>query len=37
MEDALIILNSNSLNWSFKEMYGYRYGEYVCGYWGMKG
>ena len=28
---------SNSLNTLFKEMYGDQFGEFVCGYWGLKG
>ena len=34
-ENALIF--SNSLNKFFKEMYGDQFGEFVCGYWGLKG
>ena len=30
-------LLSNSLNKFFKEMYGDQFGEFVCGYWGVKG
>ena len=30
-------LLSNSLNAFFKEMYGDQFGEFVCGYWGVKG
>ena len=30
-------LLSNSLNWFLKEMYGDQSGEFVCGYWGLKG
>ena len=32
-------LLSNSLNYffKFKEMYGDQFGEFVCGYWGLKG
>ena len=29
-------LSSNSLNLFFKEMYGDQFGEFVCGYWGLK-
>ena len=29
-------VKSNSLNWSSKEMYGYRCGEFVCGYWAWR-
>ena len=28
---------SNSLNSFFKEIYGDQFGEFVCGYWGLKG
>ena len=28
---------SNSLNSFFKEIYGEQFGEFVCGYWGLKG
>ena len=31
------MLLSNSLNTFFKKMYGDRFGELVCGYWGLKG
>ena len=27
----------NSLNLLFKEMYGDQFGEFVCGYWDLKG
>ena len=27
---------SNSLNTFFKEIYGDQFGEFVCGYWGLK-
>ena len=27
----------NSLNQFFKEMYGDQFGEFVCGYWDLKG
>ena len=27
----------NSLNLFFKEMYRDQFGEFVCGYWGLKG
>ena len=30
-------LSSNSLNWFYKEMYKDQSGEFVCGYWGLKG
>ena len=30
-------LLSNSLNSFFTEMYGDQSGEFVCGYWGLKG
>ena len=30
-------LLSNSLNTFFKEMYRDQFGEFVCGYWGLKG
>ena len=30
-------LLSNSLNLFLKEMYGQQSGEFVCGYWGLKG
>ena len=30
-------LLSNSLNWYFKEMYEDQFGEFVCGYWVLKG
>ena len=30
-------LLSDSLNHFFKEMYGDQFGEFVCGYWGLKG
>ena len=30
-------LLSNSLNYFFKEMYEGQYGEFICGYWGLKG
>ena len=30
-------LLSNSLNSFMKEMYGDQFGEFVCGYWGLKG
>ena len=30
-------LLSNSLNLFLKEMYGDQFGEFVCGYWGLKG
>ena len=30
-------LLSNSLNQVFKEMYRDQFGEFVCGYWGLKG
>ena len=30
-------LLSNSLNPSMKEMYRDQFGEFVCGYWGLKG
>ena len=30
-------LSSNSLNSFFKEMYGDQFGEFVCGYWDLKG
>ena len=29
-------LLSNSLNPSMKEMYRDQFGEFVCGYWGLK-
>ena len=29
-------LLSNSLNSFFKEIYGDQFGEFVCGYWGLK-
>ena len=28
---------SNSLNSFFKEIYRDQFGEFVCGYWGLKG
>ena len=28
---------TKSLNHFFKEMYGGQFGEFVCGYWGLKG
>ena len=28
---------SNSLNLFWKDMYGDQFGEFVCGYWGLKG
>ena len=28
---------TNSLNYFFKEMYGHQFGEFVRGYWGLKG
>ena len=30
-------LSSNSLNSFLKEMYGDQFGEFVCGYWDLKG
>ena len=30
-------LLSKSLNYFFKEMYEGQYGEFICGYWGLKG
>ena len=30
-------LLTNSLNSFFKEMYGDQFGEFICGYWGLKG
>ena len=30
-------LISNSLNTFFKEMYRDQFGEFICGYWGLKG
>ena len=30
-------LLSNSLNTFFKKMYRDQFGEFVCGYWGLKG
>ena len=30
-------LLSNSLNYFFKEMYKGQYGEFICGYRGLKG
>ena len=30
-------LLSNSLNSFFKEMFRDQFGEFVCGYWGLKG
>ena len=30
-------LLSNSLNSFIKEMYRDQFGEFVCGYWGLKG
>ena len=30
-------LLSNSHNLFLKEMYGDQFGEFVCGYWGLKG
>ena len=30
-------LLSNSLNYFFKEMYKGQYGEFICGYQGLKG
>ena len=30
-------LSSNSLNSFMKEMYGDQFGEFVCGYWDLKG
>ena len=30
-------LLSNSFDLFLKEMYGDQYGEFVCGYWGLKG
>ena len=30
-------LLSNSLNTFFKKMYRNQFGEFVCGYWGLKG
>ena len=30
-------LLTNSLNTVFKKMYRNRFGEFVCGYWGIKG
>ena len=30
-------LLSNSLNLFFMEMYRDKFGEFVCGYWGLKG
>ena len=35
-EKSLDLL-SNSLNTFFKEMYRDQFGEFVCGYWGLKG
>ena len=35
-EKSLDLL-SNSLNTLFKEMYRDQFGEFVCGYWGLKG
>ena len=31
------MLLSNSLNLFFMEMYNDQFGEFVCGYWGLKG
>ena len=30
-------LSTNSLHWFHKEKYGSQSGEFVCGYWGLKG
>ena len=30
-------LSSNSLNLFFNKMYRDQFGEFVCGYWGLKG
>ena len=30
-------LLSNSLNLFFMEMYRHQFGEFACGYWGLKG
>ena len=30
-------LSPKSLNLFFKEMYGDQFGEFVCGYWDLKG
>ena len=35
-EKSLDLL-SNSLNTFFKEMYRDQFGEFVCGYWDLKG
>ena len=34
---CIIIIIINSLNQFFKEMYGDQSGEFVFGYWGLKG
>ena len=36
-ERKCLDLLSNSLNSFFKEMYGDQFGEFVSGYWGLKG
>ena len=36
MRTSLDLL-SNSLDTFFMEMYGDQFGEFVCGYWGLKG
>ena len=33
----IVDLLSNSLNQVFKEMHRDQFGEFVCGYWGLKG
>ena len=34
---VVVDLLPKSLNLFFKEMYGDQFGEFVCGYWGLKG
>ena len=36
-ERKIFDMLSNSLNLFFKEMYGDQSGEFVCGYYGLKG
>ena len=34
--EKCFVLLSNSFNY-FEEMYEGQYGEFICGYWGLKG
>ena len=36
-QERMPYLLSNSLNSFFKEMYRDQFGEFVCGYWDLKG